>query len=209
MSAFLNFYATSLKKNPKTTNAIMTGSLFGLGDAIAQVSFPTQKADPTKPNGKSDSRGYDIARTVRAITYGSLIFSFIGDKWFKTLNGKVKFANKPANHWSNLLLRVGTDQLLFAPACIPFYFGVLTLMEGESLQKADQKIRAVWWDILKTNWMVWPAFQLVNFSLVPLQHRLLAVNMLAIFWNTFLSFRNSEASNKDHQLPVEYPPVPE
>ncbi|SCU97860.1 LAFA_0G13806g1_1 [Lachancea sp. 'fantastica'] len=209
MSSFLNFYAASLKKNPKTTNAIMTGSLFGLGDALAQICFPNPQAKATSVNGENSPAGYDIARTVRAVTYGSLIFSFIGDKWFRTLNGKVKFANKPANHWSNLALRVGVDQLLFAPSCIPFYFGVLTLMEGQSLQHADQKIRAVWWDILKTNWMVWPAFQLVNFSLVPVQHRLLAVNVLAIFWNTFLSYRNSEASHKDNQLPVEYPPVPE
>ncbi|CEP61700.1 ethanol metabolism protein LALA0_S03e08878g [Lachancea lanzarotensis] len=209
MSSFLNFYAASLKKNPKTTNAIMTGSLFGLGDALAQICFPSSQAKAVDANGEKSSAGYDIARTVRAVTYGSLIFSFIGDKWFKTLSTKVKFANKPAKHWSNLALRVGVDQLVFAPSCIPFYFGVLTLMEGQSLKDADEKIRAVWWDILKTNWTVWPAFQLINFSLVPVQHRLLAVNVLAIFWNTFLSYRNSEASNKNHQLPVEYPPVPE
>ena len=177
----------------------MTGSLFGFGDAIAQLCFP---------GDKSATRQYDIARTVRAVTYGSLIFSFIGDKWFKTLN-KIKLASFPANHWSNLALRVGTDQLLFAPLCVPFYFGILTLMEGKSPKHAENKIRNVWWDILKTNWMVWPAVQIINFSLVPVQHRLLAVNLVAIFWNTFLSFRNSEASDKEHQLPVNYPPIPE
>ncbi|CUS21056.1 LAQU0S02e04852g1_1 [Lachancea quebecensis] len=200
MSMLFNFYTSSLKKNPKTTNAIMTGSLFGIGDAIAQIGFPSSH---------SKAQGYDIARTVRAVTYGSLIFSFIGDKWFKVLNNKVRFSTRPNNHWSNLALRVGTDQLLFAPMCIPFYFGILTLMEGKSLKHADSKIRNVWWDILKTNWMVWPLFQLINFSVVPVQHRLLAVNVLAIFWNTFLSFRNSEAGDPDHQFPVNNPPVPE
>ncbi|SCU98775.1 LADA_0H15280g1_1 [Lachancea dasiensis] len=209
MSAFLKFYTSSLKKNPKTTNAIMTGSLFGLGDAVAQICFPSQKANSTYSDGESIPKTYDIARTVRAVAYGSLIFSFIGDKWFKILNGKVKFSKKPADHWSNLALRVGTDQLLFAPTCIPFYFGTLTLMEGKSLNHAGEKIGAVWWDILKTNWMVWPAFQLINFSLVPVQHRLLAVNVLAIFWNTFLSYRNSEATNVKQLLPVEIPPIPE
>ncbi|SCW02565.1 LAFE_0F09252g1_1 [Lachancea fermentati] len=199
MSSFLKFYTQSLKKYPKTTNAVMTGSLFGIGDAVAQIWFP---------NSKKDTK-YDVARTVRAVTYGSLIFSFIGDKWFKTLNGKVKFKGRPNNHWSNLILRVGTDQLFFAPSVIPFYFGTITLMEGKSLEDAKVKIQQNWWNILLTNWAVWPLFQVFNFSIVPVQHRLLAVNFVAIFWNTFLSSRNAKTIETDEKYPVSYPPVPE
>ncbi|SCV03701.1 LAMI_0H10264g1_1 [Lachancea mirantina] len=199
MSSLLKFYTSSLQKNPKTTNAIMTGSLFGIGDAVAQIYFPA---------GSSQGK-YDTARTLRAVAFGSLVFSFIGDKWYKILNTRIGFKDRPATHWSNLLLRVGTDQAVFAPLAAPLYFGVLTLMEGRPLSAARRKISDNWWETLKTNWMVWPWVQLANFSLVPVQHRLLTVNVVAIFWNTYLSFRNAKTTDPSHKLPVQYPPMPE
>ena len=76
MSKILGVYEGLLKTHPKKTNAIMTGTLFGLGDVIAQLGFP-QKGSNTK---------YDFARTARSVIYGSMIFSFVGDRWFKFLS---------------------------------------------------------------------------------------------------------------------------
>lgn len=197
MSKILALYEGVLKRHPKKTNAIVTGTLFGLGDAIAQLVFSNDDKDVK----------YDYARTARSVIYGSMVFSFIGDKWFKFLNNKVNLPNVPHSKWSNVLYRVGVDQLSFAPLVIPFYFGCLTLMEGKSLGVAKQKIEDRWWDTLKTNWAVWPAFQLINFSVVPLQHRLLAVNCIAVFWNTYLSYKNSIASTDDEKSPVYSPPI--
>ena len=41
--------------------------------------------------------------------------------------------------------------------------------------------------ILVTNWMVWGPFQILNFTLIPLQHRLLCANLVALVWNTYLA----------------------
>lgn len=191
-----------------TTNAVTTGSLFGIGDVSAQFLFPT--ADMASTNRKKKERNsYDFARTARAVIYGSMIFSFIGDKWYKFLNFKVVLPIKPKYSWFNQLYRVTVDQLLFAPLGLPFYFGCMTAMEGKSMKYAKEKIKEQWWDTLKTNWLVWPAFQLFNFSLVPIQHRLLAVNVVAIFWNTFLSYKNSISLEGSKKLPVHYPPAVE
>lgn len=197
MSKILGVYEGLLKRHPKKTNAIMTGTLFGLGDVIAQLGFP-QKGVDTK---------YDFARTARSVIYGSMIFSFVGDKWFKFLSNKVSLPNRPNGHWTNTLFRVGVDQVTFAPTSIPFYFGCLTLMEGKTLEDAKNKINDRWWETLRANWAVWPAFQCFNFTFVPLQHRLLAVNAIAIFWNTFLSYKNSLATSSEHKTPVYSPPI--
>lgn len=208
MIRLFQLYEHQLKVRPKLTNSIMTGALFGIGDVSAQLLFPSGP-DTLPPSAQTNDvkRGrYDIPRTVRAVVYGSMIFSFIGDRWYRFLT-KVKFSNKPAKHWSNMVLRVCVDQLGFAPLGLPFYFGCMSLLEGHGLGAAREKIKLQWWDTLKTNWCVWPLFQMVNFSLVPLQHRLLAANVVAIFWNTFLSYTNSQIPVGGHKLTIQYPPT--
>ncbi|AET38430.1 ethanol metabolism protein Ecym_2728 [Eremothecium cymbalariae DBVPG len=186
MSSLLRFYSSSLKTHPKTTNAMMTGVLFGIGDIIAQLQF----ADTPDTN-------YNPMRTLRPFIYGAFIFSFIGDKWYRILNTKIKISGKPTDHWMNTVARVVFDQLFFAPVGIPFYFSVMTLMEGGSFLQVKERLNEIWWSTLVTNWAIWPAFQFCNFSLLPVQHRLLAANLMSIFWNTFLSYTNAHSSPVD------------
>lgn len=50
-------------------------------------------------------------------------------------------------------------------------------MEGSSPQ---DKLESTYWTALKKNWMLWPAVQAVNFKLVPLEHRVLVVNVVSL-----------------------------
>lgn len=188
MSTFFKWYSASVKRSPRITNGVMTGTLFGIGDVIAQLGFPEKK-----------DQKYDIVRTARGVVYGSLIFSLIGDKWYKFLNEKIKL--RPGEHWANTVARVACDQLIFAPVGIPMYYTVMGFLEGKSMLQVKKKVEDNWWSTLVTNWYVWPAFQMLNFSLVPVQHRLLSVNLISIFWNAFLSFKNSMPSS-DSPLPT-------
>ncbi|ESO08594.1 hypothetical protein HELRODRAFT_169468 [Helobdella robusta] len=44
--------------------------------------------------------------------------------------------------------------------------------------------------ILFNGYKVWPLAQLINFYIIPLQHRILFVNMVALFWNVYLAFKS-------------------
>jgi hypothetical protein len=43
------------------------------------------------------------------------------------------------------------------------------------------------WPTMKVNLVVWPVLQTINMSMVPLQYRLLYVNVCSLFWSAFLS----------------------
>lgn len=178
MASIYSKYNNLLIKRPLITNVLTTGVLFGAGDYLAQA-FSNEK--------------YDYRRTTRAVIYGSLIFAPLGDKWYKfigkyqrTHSGQLKYGQ-----YLNLALTVGADQLVFAPfVAIPTYFSIMTLMKNQfenENNKISDNLKKNYWTTLQSNWLVWPAFQLVNFAIVPVHFRLLAVNVFSIAWNCYLS----------------------
>lgn len=88
---------------------------------------------------------------------------------------------------ANTIARVAIDQGIFAPFIgIPLYYSAMTAMEGGDGEAMKKKIKDNWWSTLTTNWMVWPGIQALNFGFVPVQLRLLVVNVVSIGWNCYL-----------------------
>lgn len=171
---FFQFYNRMLATRPYATNAITTAFLFGTGDVLAQ--------------NVESSKNFDFSRTGRAVIYGGVVFAPLGDQWYKFLArvvvGKTNVTQTAA--------RVAVDQGVFAPFIgIPLYYLAISLMEGKSPEEAKQKLENKWWPTLYSNWTVWPVFQAVNFAFVPVNYRLMAVNVVSIGWNCYLLMKNA------------------
>ncbi|KAK6454521.1 uncharacterized protein RJT20DRAFT_59117 [Scheffersomyces xylosifermentans] len=186
MASLFAKYNKLLLKRPLLTNIISTGFLFGSGDFLAQRLFPPIDV-PIPP--------YDFPRTIRAVIYGSIVFAPIGSRWYRVLNiikMPVRFKKSKISAVGDTLLRVGADQLIFAPFIgIPLYYTVMTLFRFETeniYETVKTQLDINWWNTLKSNWLVWPLFQLFNFYLLPTHFRLLAVNLFSIGWNCYLSY---------------------
>ena len=50
-------------------------------------------------------------------------------------------------------------------------------MEGTD---PKEKLKSSYWTALEKNWMLWPAVQAINFKFVPLEHRVLVVNVISL-----------------------------
>ena len=85
--------------------------------------------------------------------------------------------------------RVAADQTLFAPTNLFVFLSTMAIMEGSS---PKEKLEKTYTTALQKNWMVWPFVQLGNFTFVPLEHRVMVVNVISLGWNCYLSYINSK-----------------
>lgn len=53
----------------------------------------------------------------------------------------------------------------------------MSILEGND---PIEKLQKSFWPTYKANLTLWPAVQLANFSIVPLEHRVLVVNLVSL-----------------------------
>ncbi|KAI9830180.1 MAG: Plasma membrane t-SNARE, secretory vesicle fusion [Phylliscum demangeonii] len=149
--------------------------LFAVGDAMAQQGV--EQVGPKK---------HDFARTGRMALYGGTVMGPAATIWFRFLQRRVRLPNRNAE----IVARVVADQAIFGPTILVAFLTSMSLMEGSD--PAD-KLKKTYKQALLKGWSIWPVVQLVNFKFVPLEHRLLVVNVFALGWNCYLSLLNSSA----------------
>ncbi|KAL3446739.1 hypothetical protein BJX65DRAFT_278476 [Aspergillus insuetus] len=167
------WYQTKLAKQPILTASVTSAVLFGSGDVLAQQAV--------------DRRGWekhDMARTGRMFFYGGAVFGPAATTWFGILQRHVVLKNPKAT----IAARVAADQLFFAPIHLSFFLGSMAVMEGKD---PIEKWKAGFAPGYKANLALWPMVQGFNFGLVPLEYRVLVVNVVSLGWNCILSLINS------------------
>ncbi|OJJ51750.1 hypothetical protein ASPZODRAFT_127878 [Penicilliopsis zonata CBS 506.65] len=167
------WYQTKLAKQPILTASVTSAVLFGSGDVLAQQAV--------------DRRGFDkhdMARTGRMALYGGAIFGPAATTWYGILQRHVVLKGTR----STLIARVAADQGVFTPINLFCFLSSMAIMEGSS---PIEKLRTSFVPSYKANLMIWPAVQGVNFAIVPLEYRVLVVNLVSLGWNCILSMINS------------------
>ncbi|EEP77519.1 conserved hypothetical protein [Uncinocarpus reesii 1704] len=170
----LRWYQARLARNPLLTQSIGSAVLFGAGDVLAQ-----QLVD------RVGIENHNYARTGRMALYGGAIFGPAAATWYKFLARNVALKNRTLT----LVARVCSDQLLFTPTHLFAFLSSMSVMEGND---PIEKLRTSFLPAYKANLMLWPWVQAANFSLVPLEHRVLVVNVVSLGWNCILSLINSK-----------------
>lgn len=166
-------YKARLAARPLLTQSVTTAVLFGVGDITAQQLVERRGLG-----------GHDALRTGRMAFYGGAVFGPAAATWYGLLQRHVVLSTPR----KTMLARVAADQGLFAPVFIGVFLGSMAVLEGGS---PKEKLEKNYTNALTANYMLWPAAQMVNFSVIPLEHRVLFVNLVSIGWNSYLSYLNS------------------
>jgi protein Mpv17 len=174
-------YDQMARKRPLLTGSITSAVLWIIGDAIAQ-----------RIEGKSQ---YDYHRTIRLACWGAFGFAPVAHFWYANLQRML-----PLNSSRHVIAKVLLDQTIFAGGITSMLFAYTTLAEGKSAADAKEKINEKLFPTLKVNWMVWPAVQVLNLSIVPPHLRLFVVNAVALPWSAYLAYVSSSSETHSSEM---------
>ncbi|KAI1269031.1 Mpv17/PMP22 family protein [Xylariaceae sp. FL1019] len=156
-------------------------------------------ADPRSP-----ATPFDFERLTRFMAYG-FAMAPVQFKWFGFLSRTFPVTKTSA--FVPALKRVAVDQIAFAPVGVALFFSVMTIAEGGGRRAVSLKLRDMYLPTLKANYMVWPAVQIINFRLMPMQFQLPFVSTIGIAWTAYLSLSNaSEDESLEQQTAAPYSP---
>lgn len=131
-------------------------------------------------------------------------------KWFAFLSKT--FPLTKSSGTSSALKRVAFDQLLFSPVGLAIFFTFMTVAEGGGRRAITRKFQDLYVPALKANYLVWPAVQMLNFRVIPLQFQIVSttlpcnfhaitnnylqpfVSTIGIAWTAYLSLTTSSPS---------------
>ncbi len=125
---------------------------------------------------------FDFERLTRFMAYG-FGMAPIQFRWFKFLERAFPITKTSA--LGPALKRVVFDQLVFAPLGIAWFFAVMTVTEGGGRRAVQTKLRDMFVPTLKANFVIWPAVQVINFRLMPVQYQLVGLLSSSFPWPLF------------------------
>ncbi|KAL2832120.1 putative integral membrane protein, Mpv17/PMP22 family [Aspergillus cavernicola] len=204
---FNSYYAEKPVLTTMVTNAI----LGGVADTVAQLitafrarvgapdddylSIEFQELHREKPPApgelgyaKNGPPPFDFERLTRFMSYG-FFMAPLQFKWFGFLSRVFPLAKK--NPTVSAMKRVACDQLLFAPFGLTCFFTFMTVAEGGGKRALTRKFQDVYLPTLKANFVLWPAVQMLNFRVIPIQFQIPFVSTVGIAWTAYLSLTNS------------------
>lgn len=174
-----NAYCGALVRNPLQTRMMASGTLFGIGDIVAQQGFEHRGLE------------HDVLRTGRTVFYGTFIFAPLVHTWLGVVE-KVKLRSRVGTVvartsldifcWGSFITTVYCESTRLATtrqvsmlntSRFPSPGTATGFLEGKSAQQVKNKLEIVFPHALLTSWSVFGPAQLVNFSVVPPLHRML------------------------------------
>ncbi|KAF7597525.1 hypothetical protein BBP40_000003 [Aspergillus hancockii] len=197
-------YSRLQERRPYATQFWSSIVVYLCGDLSAQLLFPSDNK-PVKDTAREASKtgseddnaetsgggGYDPMRTLRHLTVGagSSIPSY---SWFMFLHNHFNFASK----FLSILTKVVVQQAVFTPVFNTYFFSVHSLLSGATLEETWERLKKALPVSITNSAKLWPAVTAFSFMYVPPQFRNIFSGVIAVGWQTYLSWLNQKAARE-------------
>lgn len=126
----------------------------------------------------------DFNRTLKIAATGGLLNGIFLTKWYSVLN---KYIPKTSKFF--LYKRIIADELIYANFSINSY---LMINNNFIYNKYKNDFKNKYIDIYKSDLMIWPISNSINFYYIPLKYQVIFSNCTEFIWNTYLSYKLNE-----------------
>lgn len=171
-------YARMQQRSPLLTQLESSLVIYFLGDLSAQ----------SVSSSGFETASYEPSRGLRALIIGG-ISSIPSYKWFMFLGNHFNYAS----HTLSLAVKIVINQSVFTPIFNTYFFGMQSLLSGSTLAEAKQRVIDTVPVSWKNSWKVWPAVTAFSFTFILPQYRNVFAGVIAIGWQTYLSWLNKTA----------------
>ncbi|KXZ54269.1 hypothetical protein GPECTOR_5g358 [Gonium pectorale] len=181
MTRIWGAYERQLSRRPVLTQCATSALLWAAGDVLAQRVAEQRRA--------SEVDGRRVACTA---AFGAVFMGPVGHFWYHSLDAvcaRLLGAGSPAFLGAKVL----ADTMIMGPLyVVAFYAWGCALIDRSGLEGFKAKITQDFLPTFTAELAVWPLFQMFNFSRIPVEHQLLAVNGMTLIDACFLSWARSQ-----------------
>ncbi|XP_043281892.1 mpv17-like protein 2 [Venturia canescens] len=100
----------------------------------------------------------------------------------------------PGRNTSSVVKKTLVDQLVASPTCLGIFFFGLGALEQRKVEDISGEVKLKFFDTYKVDCFFWPPTQFVNFLFVPVQYRVVYINLMTMFYDIFLSYMKYDAA---------------
>ncbi|KAI1369676.1 hypothetical protein F5Y08DRAFT_292635 [Xylaria arbuscula] len=180
-------YGRAQRARPWLTQVASTLVVYLCADFGAQWIGQSSSADGDDA-AKAEGRKHDWARTARSLIIGGAA-AIPGYTWFSFLSRSFNYSSKVLS----IGIKVAVNQFFFTPLFNVYFFGAQALLSGDTPAEAWRRVCNTVPVSFINSCKLWPAVTAFNFAFVPFEYRSIFGGVIAVGWQTYLSFLNRRA----------------
>ncbi|KAF4551465.1 Mpv17/PMP22-like protein 3 [Elsinoe fawcettii] len=186
-------YGRAQTRSPYITQLSSSLVIYFCGDLSAQLVayHPPTTSESLGVEARQDYM-YAPERGLRAMLIGGLS-SIPSYHWFLFLGRNFNYSS----HILSLTVKIVINQTCFTPIFNSYFFGMQSILSGKTWAETKRRIKDTVPTSWKMSWRVWPAVTAFSFTFIKEQYRSTFAGVIAIGWQTYLSWLNSRAARME------------
>ncbi|MCJ1310284.1 hypothetical protein MMC25_003946 [Agyrium rufum] len=170
-------YGRAQRNRPYATQLCSSLVIYALGDISAQ---------------RIRGEEYEVTSTGRNLIIGGTA-AIPGYLWFMFLGRHFNYASKIRS----IATKVFVNQLVFTPVFNTYFFSMQTLLAGDGIDGAIERVKKTVPISMYNSIKLWPVITAFSFTYVDQHYRALFHGVIAIGWQSYLSWLNAKAASEE------------